>query len=444
MGASAATAFRTRHDLHARLLDARIRTDEIFRLVREEALYDRPIAERHRIIFYLGHVEAFDWNLLSQRAFGLRSFHPSFDQLFAFGIDPVGGGLPSDTPSDWPTRQEVERYNRRVRQELDFAIESALERPEEGHPHLMPMLEVAIEHRLMHAETLAYMLHQLPQERKMCGPQKLAWKAARAKCRLVEIPAGRATLGFQQANDQEFGWDNEFGAHEVRVPQFAIESHNVTNHDFLRFIQAGGYQNRSLWTAEAWDWRTRENVEHPVFWRRDGNLWVYRTMFDEIRLPLEWPVYVSHAEATAYANWLGRKLPTEAQYHRAAYGTAGGKQERSYPWGEELPDEYHGNFDFRSWDPSPVGAHPAGASAFGVHDLVGNGWEWTRTEFAPFPGFTPMPFYPGYSANFFDGRHYVMKGGSPRTAACMLRRSFRNWFQPHYPYVYATFRCVED
>jgi formylglycine-generating enzyme required for sulfatase activity len=104
----------------------------------------------------------------------------------------------------------------------------------------------------------------------------------------------------------------------------------------------------------------------------------------------------------------------------------------------------HGNFDFHQWDPAPAGAHPEGASAFGVHDLVGNGWEWTRTPFAPFRGFAPMPFYPGYSANFFDGKHYVMKGGSPRTAACMLRRSFRNWFQPHYPYVYATFRCVEE
>jgi formylglycine-generating enzyme required for sulfatase activity len=91
-----------------------------------------------------------------------------------------------------------------------------------------------------------------------------------------------------------------------------------------------------------------------------------------------------------------------------------------------------------------VGSFPRGASAYGVHDLVGNGWEWTRSEFKPFPGFAAMPFYPGYSANFFDGKHYVMKGGSPRTAACMLRRSFRNWFQPHYPYVYATFRCVED
>src|ERR1700751_844942 len=139
---SPGTAVRIRHDLHTRLLDARRRTDEVFRVVREDAIYERPIPERHRIIFYVGHVEAFDWNLLAQRAFGLRSFQRTFDHLFAFGIDPVGGGLPSDTPEDWPSREEVERYNRRLREELDRAIEHALERPEEGHPQLIAMLEV--------------------------------------------------------------------------------------------------------------------------------------------------------------------------------------------------------------------------------------------------------------------------------------------------------------
>jgi ergothioneine biosynthesis protein EgtB len=443
MGALAA-AVRIRHDLHTRLIEARAHTDELFRLVREEAMYDRPIAERHRIIFYLGHVEAFDWNLLAQRAFGLQSFQRTFDQLFAFGIDPVGGGLPTDTPADWPAREEIERYNRRLRTELDRAIERALGRPSEGHPHLITMLEVAIEHRLMHAETLAYMLHHLPSDRKVRGPEHAAWKTTRTKPHLVEIPAGLATLGMQQIEGDEFGWDNEFAPHEVEVREFAIENHNVTNHDFLPFVQAGGYQNRALWSKEAWEWKNKEGIEHPMFWRREGNLWLYRTMFGEVRLPPEWPVYVSHAEATAYANWMGRRLPTEPQFHRAAYGTPEGTSERSYPWGEEKPSSKYGNFDFQHWDPSPVGAYPAGASAFGVQDLVGNGWEWTRTPFAPFPGFTSMPFYPGYSANFFGGKHFVMKGGSPRTAACMLRRSFRNWFQPHYPYVYATFRCVEE
>ncbi len=443
MGALA-TAVRIRHDLHTRLLGARARTDELFRLVREEAIYDRPIPERHRIIFYLGHVEAFDWNLLAQRAFGLRGFQRSFDELFAFGIDPVGGGLPTDTAEDWPAREVIEDYIQRARKELDAAIENTLARPSEGHPHLMAMLETAIEHRLMHAETLTYMLHRLPTERKIHGPIESVWKRPHLKRHMTEIPAGRAALGLQRVREDEFGWDNEFGTQEVDVPAFAIENLDVTNQEFLRFVEAGGYENQALWDDEARTWKETEHVEHPAFWRREGNLWMYRTMFGEIRLPPDWPVYVSHAEATGYSRWIGRKLPTEAQFDRAAYASPSGDTERKYPWGEEAPAERHGNFDFHHWDPMPVGSHPVGASAFGVQDLLGNGWEWTRTKFAPFPGFTPMPFYPGYSANFFDGKHYVMKGGSPRTAACMLRRSFRNWFQPHYPYVYATFRCVED
>src|ERR1700739_2658009 len=225
----AARAVRTRQDLEARLLEARARTDEVFRIVREDAMYERPIAERHRIIFYIGHVEAFDWNLLAQRAFGLQSFHPSFDQLFAFGIDPVGGGLPTDQPKDWPAREEVDQYNQRLRGELDQAIAHALRRPSEGHPHLRAMLEVAVEHRLMHAETLAYMLHQLPADKKIPAAHEPVWKTPRAKSHLVDIPAGRATLGLQRVKGHEFGWDNEFAAHEVRVPDFTIDNYNVTN-----------------------------------------------------------------------------------------------------------------------------------------------------------------------------------------------------------------------
>ncbi|MDP9147432.1 MAG: SUMF1/EgtB/PvdO family nonheme iron enzyme [Acidobacteriota bacterium] len=444
MGAPASSA-GLRHILSTRLADARLRSDELFAIVRKESMYERPIPERHRIIFYLGHLEAFDWNLLAERAFGLRPFQRTFDQLFSFGIDPVGGGLPTDTPSDWPSREEIENYTKRIREKLDRAIDEALGKPGEGHPQLRPMLEVAIEHRLMHAETLAYMLHRLPAEKKIGGKPTIEPPKTRVKTDLVGIPGGMATLGLAAKDDGEFGWDNEMEAHHVDVPAFCIEKCNVTNGDFTRFIQAGGYNNRSLWDDESWAWKKAESVEHPVFWRRNGNLWMYRAMFGDVRLPLDWPVYLSHAEATAYANWLGRKLPTEAQFHRAAYGSPATKgTERRYPWGDEAPDARHGNFDFQSWDPSEVGSHPAGASAFGIEDLVGNGWEWTRTKFAPFPGFKALPFYPGYSANFFDGKHFVMKGGSPRTAACMLRPSFRNWFQPHYPYVYATFRCVED
>jgi len=150
---------------------------------------------------------------------------------------------------------------------------------------------------------------------------------------------------------------------------------------------------------------------------------------------------VSHAEASAYARWANKSLPSEAQWHRAAYGDPHGT-ERAYPWGTDEAIESRGNFNFFRWDPLPVEAFAENISAFGVAGQLGNGWEWTSTEFAPFDGFAPFAFYPGYSANFFDGQHFVLKGGSARTAAPLLRRSFRNWFQPNYQYVYAGFRCV--
>jgi formylglycine-generating enzyme required for sulfatase activity len=166
-------------------------------------------------------------------------------------------------------------------------------------------------------------------------------------------------------------------------------------------------------------------------------------MFEEIPLPLDWPVYVSHAEASAYARWCGKRLPAEAEWHRAAYGGPNGS-ERPFPWGPDAPEPRHGYFEFSRWNPAPVHACPRGRSLFGLDGLLANGWEWTSSLFEPFPGFQSFPFYEGYSANFFDGQHYVLKGGSPRTDRSMLRRSFRNWFQPHYPYVYAGFRCASN
>lgn len=431
-----------RQKLMARLKSARARTDELFQFVRPEALCDRPIPERHRIIFYLGHFEAFDWNLLGLQALGLKSFHPQFDGMFAFGIDPTDGELPGDQPSDWPSQQELDDYRARARQ----AIDSGLEQASITHPN-QPLLQngqglkVAIEHRLMHAETLAYMLHQLPLERKFLHAVPSAPAMGAAVPRMVQIPEGTATLGLRRNPGTEFGWDNEFEQHALTVPEFSIDSHNVTNRQFIDFMLSGGYDNREFWDKSGWEWKTERGVYHPNFWMRRHEAWYQRTMFAEVSLPLDWPVYVSHAEASAFLRWRGKTLPTEAQFHRAAYGTAAGT-ENSFPWGDALPNSHHGNFDFQRWDPVPVGSHPAGQSAFGVADLVGNGWEWTSTPFAAFPGFQAFPFYPGYSADFFDGRHYVLKGGSPRTAACMLRRSFRNWFQPHYPFIYAKFRGV--
>ena len=432
-----------RRHLLERIADARSRSDALFKIVRQQFLYERPIPERHRIIFYVGHLEAFDWNLLHENVLGLKSFHPEFDRLFAFGIDPVGGGLPSDRPSDWPSLEGVRNYVSKIRAALDEKlVDGSLESYGQGRDGfaLDTLLNVAIEHRLMHVETLAYMLHQMPLDRKVSPEDSLHLATAPVTNRTIEIPAGAATLGLPRPGET-FGWDNEFEAHGVQVPAFEIDQYEVTNRQYLEFMAAGGYETRVFWGDEDWNWKTAHAVAHPVFWRRTSEGWLYRGMFEEVPLSLDWPAYVSHAEAMAYARWAGKSLPTEEQWHRAAYGTKDGS-ERYYPWGDEPPNSSLGNFDFNYWNPMPVNAFSAGRSAFGVHDLLGNGWEWTSTPFAPFPGFEPFPFYPGYSANFFDGKHFVMKGGSPRTAVSMLRPTFRNWFQAHYQYVYAGFRCV--
>ncbi len=163
-------------------------------------------------------------------------------------------------------------------------------------------------------------------------------------------------------------------------------------------------------------------------------------MFDEVPLPLDAPVYLTHRQAVAYAGWAGARLPTEAEWQRAAYGDG----ERRFPWGEEDPDEARGNFDFAHWDPRPASASPSGATPLGVEQMVGNGWEWTATPFAGFDGFSPRPYYAGYSANFFDNEHFVLKGASPRTARRLVRPSFRNWFRREYPYAYTTVRLARS
>jgi len=317
-----------------RVFDARQRSDELFSLVRTEFLYERPIPERHRIIFYVGHLEAFDWNLLGKNFFGLESFHPAFDRLFAFGIDPVASGLPSDQPSDWPSLSEVRGYITRVRAALDEKLANGtLERHSAKRDvvGVETLLNVAIEHRLMHVETLAYMLHQLALDKKVrqAGSQNL--DSAPLIHRMVEVPAGVATLGLRHGQEN-FGWDNEYEAHTLDVPPFAIDQYQVTNRQFLDFIVAGGYETRSFWSNEDWNWRTAHGILHPVFWKKAGDSWFYRAMFDEMPLPLDWPVYASHAEASAYARW------AKVAPHGSRMASCGirepGRQRKNLPMGK--------------------------------------------------------------------------------------------------------------
>ena len=398
------------------LQEARRESDRLFAIIRPDSIFERPIDARHRVIFYVGHLEGFDSIQICREGLGVTSPDPVLDELFQAGIDPDSSNLPADRPDDWPSLAEVQAYVQRCRQHVDQYLERA---PEE-------VICMAIEHRWMHLETLAYMFHNFGYDWKV-EPAALRSLPSTVSDLVVnqwcDIPAGTAILG--KADDDTFGWDNEFQQHFVEVPTFRVDKYPVTNGAYLDFVQQTG-------------------APLPQFWSQRGAAISQRGMLQELPLPLDWPVYVTLDQARAYAAWAGKSILSEAQFHRAAYANSSSGKMRPYPWGNAQPSQEHGNFDFKSWDPEAVTATPGGASFFGVEQLVGNGWEWTDTSFGPFTGFKPRPSYPGYSANFFDGEHFVLKGGSPRTASRLLRASFRNWFRHDYPYMYAKFRLVQN
>jgi ergothioneine biosynthesis protein EgtB len=419
----------------------RARSRALFDLLADDAYYQQPIALRHPIVFYEGHLPGFSFNTLVKRGLGRPSIDARLEGLFARGIDPEEAT--DGHKAVWPDRAVVEEFAAEAdRQVIDAIAHADVEQP--GHP-LLDRAEAVfaiLEHEAMHQETLLYMWHRLPLQQKRSPPGcRPRVSGSPPSHEWIEIPGGCVTLGVERGSIR-FGWDNEFPSASVAVEPFAIERHDVTNERFLEFVDSGGYRQEQWWTPDDWRWVQTERVSHPLFWEREDGVWLWRAMFDRVLLPLSWPVYVSQAEASAYARWRGARLPTEAEFQRAAYGSPEG--ERRFPWGDAEPTPSEGVFDFTSWDPEPAGSHPTGSSAWGVEDLVGNGWEWTATTFAPFPGFRAMASYPEYSSDFFDSQHFVMKGASPATARQLIRPTFRNWFRSRYPYVYATFRCVRS
>ena len=399
----------------------RKRSTALFDLVKPRAYYSRPIPLRHPLAFYEGHLPAFSFLTLNERALGEAPLDARLEKLFERGIDPSDRDAAAQHARDeWPTREQIQSFAHACDERVGTALEVA--RLEDAAvPRLVngQAVYTMLEHEQMHHETLMYIVHQLSEDEKEFVQQRHADEAPPVN-RMIDIPAGTATLG-AAPGEIPFGWDNEFGRSTVEVPAFSIAQFPVTNAEYLRFVEAGG--------------------DPPPFWiERDGR-WMLRAAFEVLPLPMAWPVYVTQRQAASYAQWAGLRLPTEAEYHRAAFGTPGAG-ERPFPWGTQAPEPRFGNFGFERFDPQPVTAHPLGASAWGVCDLVGNGWEWTSTPFAPLPGFEPMASYPQYSADFFDGKHFVIKGASPVTAAELVRRTFRNWFYADYPYAYVKFRCA--
>jgi iron(II)-dependent oxidoreductase len=330
---------------------ARSRTRELFALITEDAYYDRPIPLRNPIVFYEGHLPVFAVNTLIKLTLRKKGIDDRFESLFERGIDPEDEAGVTSPTGVWPSRAEVQRY----------AAEA--EKLFEAHVDNCEAAFTVIEHELMHQETLMYMFHALAPPKKHAPPARPVTRGEGRGEGTVRIPAGIATLGHHSAF---FGWDNEFPLHTLQVTAFEVGSHKITNADYAEYVEATG-------------------APVPHFLRRDGGNWLRKTMFGLEAMPEHAPVYVTHDEAIAYARWKGKRLMTEAEWHRASAAAP-----------------LDGNFDFATFDPVEQSSGP---SEFGVYDLIGNGWEWTSSPFAPFDGFRPMASYLPYSTDFFDGRH---------------------------------------
>ena len=422
----------------------RERSRRLFDLIDPEVYYTRPIALRNPIVFYEGHLPAFSVIAFLKRGLGRPGVDERLERLFARGIDPdsVDAAVPRSGASTlWPDRARGPRVRRRRRRGGSVgAARCAVRRGSAGdaarrsHLHRARARGDAPGDAALHVAPAAARA-QAEADR----PRPTRSVAHPSRRDVVRIPAGRATLGAERSRGR-FGWDNEFGGMHVDVPAFDIDVHNVTNAEFLEFVEAGGYRTRELWTDD----RLGVARERAARTRSSGCSAVASGTG-------------TGCSRTCRCRWRGRstsarprrgvraleerRLPTEAEYHRAAFGTPEG-DERQLPWGDAPPDAVT-----RQLRLLELGAG-AGRLAPGGRERVGRarsrrqrlGVDVDRLRAVPW--LQPMASYPEYSADFFDGQHYVMKGASPATAKELVRRSFRNWFRPNYPYVYATFRTV--
>jgi gamma-glutamyl hercynylcysteine S-oxide synthase len=257
----------------------------------------------------------------------------------------------------------------------------------------------------------------------------------------VLVPGGPFTMG---TSTEPWALDNERPAHTVHVPAFYLDTTPVTNAAYAEFIADGGYDERRWWTDAGWQHRHRAGLAAPLYWRWEGGQWV-RTRFGvtEPVPPAEPVVHVCWYEAAAYAAWAGRRLPTEAEWEKAARLDPVTGASRRFPWGDEDPTAERANLGQRHLQPAPAGSYPAGAAASGARQLIGDVWEWTASDFLPYPGFTAWP-YREYSEVFFGSEYKVLRGGSFGVHPVACRGTFRNWDYPIRRQIFAGFRTARD
>jgi iron(II)-dependent oxidoreductase len=414
-----------RETIEKRFTTARTQTLEIFDLADEAVLRQSPGFGFRPIMWHLAHLGTFEEYWLLQKVGGQSSVNPSFQRIF----DPIK--TPRENSTDLPTKSEMLEYLNQIRENVrgvldkfDFAAEDVILR--NGY-----VFDLVHQHELQHQETLAYLFHLLPTDKKVQSPKSKAQSPKQPDSSFIlrpssfEIAAGNFIVG---ATSNEFAYDNEMPAHETFIPAFKLDRYLTTNREFAEFIHERGYQQKEFWSEEGWQFREKENLNHPLYWQDVDNDWQIRTMFTEKSLTelAEFPVYgVSFYEAEAYANYRGKRLPTEFEWEKAASLEPHNLENCNFGWkfGETTPVNRFDNETFA--------------------DLSGNLWEWTSSDFAAYPDFKAFP-YEDYSEAWFDGDHKVLRGGSFVTSKEMLRPTFRNFFRRPFRIAFAGIRLATD
>lgn len=406
------------------------------RVVDEASIQKCPHKGFRPMLWHLAHVGTFEEFWLLIRLRGQAPVSTRYQVLF----DPIQ--TPREESEHLPSRREIETYLAMIRSRVEqlFGSPRAAGTVSDGLDEDYT-LQMVLEHEYQHQETLAYLLQMLPHSSKRnpeC-PRATDSNAIKEDSAMVSVKGGRFILG----GSGQFVYDNEEPVHSVELADFRIDRNLVTNGEFLEFLLDGGYENRALWSETGWAWKEANAIHCPQYWQ-PGENWQTKEMFTMEPLRLDYPVTgVSWHEADAYSRSVGRRLPTEAEWERAASWDAETSTKRRFAWGDKEPDTSVCNFGGHFNGPTQAGRFPGGASPVGCLDMSGNVWEWTATTFGPYPGFRAHP-YPEYSELWFDGDHRVLKGGSWMTRAPLLRTSFRNFFRPGFRFAFAGFRCCSD
>jgi ergothioneine biosynthesis protein EgtB len=308
-------------------------------------------------------------------------------------------------------------------------------------------LTLGIQHEMQHQELMVYdfqhYFQRFPNPADNYRPVNANSEAPvidRKPQGMVEIPGGIYDLGF---NGETFSYDNELPEHRVYLQPFRIDVAPVTNGEFVKFIEAGGYEDYKYWLADGWDQVKENKWSAPLYWEKQDGRWSKKDFRGLNPLDLDEPVVnVSYFEADAYARWAGKRLPTEAEWEKAASWNEDLKRKTLYPWGNEQPGPRHANLlESYRWGPSRIGSFPLGASYYGCHHMLGDVWEWTSSEYVLYPGF--MSKFPEYTDKWAVNQK-VLRGGCFATPATQIRNSYRNYFKPHERILFSGFRCAQD